>query len=69
MTITVQNNEGIRVHYDSEYIEYIGHYKAKDIYNRCDLEGNGIKPQDSIMIIKFKNGSSSTFGSSWRIIF
>lgn len=69
MKITLQNTDGLRVHYDTDRIACIEHDKAYHRYNKSDLAGNGIKANDSIIIITFKDRSESTFSSDWRIIF
>ena len=38
-------------------------------YNKSDLTANGIKPNESVIIINFKNGEISTFSSDWAITF
>ena len=39
------------------------------LYDYSELEGNGIKPDESVMVINFKDLTQATFSSDWEIIF
>jgi len=67
--LTIISSNGIRIHYSLETIENIQHGKARDIYNKSDLEGNGVRPNESLIIISFKDRELATFTSDWTITF
>ena len=69
MTLILQNKCGLAVNYNTNDIISIEHDKACNRYNKSDLTANGIKPNESVMIINFKNGEISTFSSDWAITF
>ena len=69
MTITLKSKYGLTVNYNTNDIKNIEHDKACNRYNKSDLTANGIKPNESVMIINFKNGEISTFSSDWAITF
>ena len=69
MTLTLKSDYGHRVHYSTSQIKSIEHDVAGNLYNYSDLEGNGIKPDESVMTINFTDGTQSTFSSDWKIVF
>lgn len=71
-TLVLTSSEGFKAGYNLELIEDIIYKKAKSIYSKSDIEGNGINPQDVVMIIRFKdgNGIESTFlAKNWSMSF
>ena len=69
MTITLQSRYGLTVNYNTNDIKNIEHDKACNRYNKSDLVANDIRPNDSVIIINFKDGEMSTFSSDWEITF
>ena len=69
MTITLQNRYGLTVNYNTNDIKNIEHDKACNRYSKSDLAANDIRPNDSVIIINFKDGEMSTFSSDWAITF
>lgn len=69
MTITLQNRYGLAVSYNTNDIKCIEHDKACSRYDKDDLAANDIKPYESVIIINFKDGTSSTFSSDWTLTF
>lgn len=64
------NSNGVMFGYSLEAIEDITYPKAKNKYNKSDLEGNGINPNDTVIVIRFKSGLESTFNSKcWSMKF
>ena len=61
--------DGLFVSYDFETIKELRHGKARDFFTKDECEDNGVKLTDSILIIKFKNGSSSFFANNWAATF
>lgn len=57
------------VSYPVETISEIVHGKCKDYYTREDIGGNDARPNDSVMILRFKDGTTASFGSDWKLIF
>ena len=67
MTITLKSKYGLTVNYNTIDILSIEHDKACNRFNKSDLEGNGVKPYESVMIINFIDGTQSTFSSDWKM--
>lgn len=67
--LNLTNINGLFVCYDLETIKNIKNGKAKDFYSKEDIEDNNLKVLDSIIVINFKNGTTSSFSSSWTITF
>lgn len=67
--LNLNSIDGLFVSYDLADIKNIRHGKAKKFYDRVDCEDNGIKVTDSILIISFKNGTTSSFGDNWVVTF
>lgn len=61
--------ENFFVSYDLSDIKNIKHCKASDIYSKNDCEGNGVLLSDSIIVLKFNDGHTASFGSNWTITF
>lgn len=61
--------ENFFVSYDLSDIKSIKHCKASDIYSKNDCEGNGVLLSDSIIVLKFNDGHTASFGSNWTITF
>lgn len=57
------------VKYAIETIKEIVHGKYKEFYSREDILGNEVKPNDSVLIIRFKDGTTASFGNRWQMIF
>lgn len=68
MWLKVKNGE-YEHYYSVESIEKIVHGKYKDFYSMTDIAGNGVRPHDSCIIIKFKDLTEATFGSMWVMTF
>lgn len=60
---------GIHISYKLEDIESFKVGKAKDWYTKEDCEGNGIKYNDTVLRIAFKDNTSSSFGDVWMYSF
>ena len=69
MTITLQNRNGLTVSYNTSDIIKIECDKAGNRFNKSDLAGNGIKANEPVIIISFKDLTQSTFLSDWKIVF
>ena len=69
MTLILRSNYGLRVHYSTSQIRSIEHDVAGNLYDSSELEGNGLKPDESVMKINFNDGTQSTFSSDWKIVF
>ena len=69
MTITLKSKYGLTVNYDTNDIISIEHDEAGNLYGYSELEGNGIKSDESVMVISFKDLTQATFSSDWAIIF
>ena len=67
--LNLRSLEGFSVSYDLATIKNIKHGKAGKFYEKSECEDNGIKVTDSIMIINFNNGSTSSFGNNWVVTF
>lgn len=63
------SQDGLSVSYDLSSINLIAHDKACLLYDKSDLAGNGIRPNDSLINIEFKDGNRSSFGSNWFMSF
>ena len=61
--------EGFSVSYDMAAVKRIEHGKAKDHYSKSDYEGNGLKANDSMIIIRFKDDGVASFGDNWFVTF
>ena len=69
MTLILRSIYGLVVTYSTSQIRSIEHDVAGNLYDRSELEGNGIKPDESVMKINFTDGTQSTFSSDWKIVF
>lgn len=69
MTITLQNRYGLTVNYNTNDIIRIECDKAGNRFNKSDLAGNGIKYNEPVIIISFKDATEITFLSDWVITF
>ena len=69
MTLILKSIYGHTVTYSTSQIRSIEHDVAGNLYNHSDLEGNGIKADESVMVINFIDGTQSTFSSDWKIVF
>lgn len=67
--LNLRSLEGFSVSYDLANIANIKHGKAGKFYEKSECEDNGIKLSDSIVIINFKNGTTSSFGDNWVVTF
>lgn len=56
------------VKYTGEEIKEIVHGKYRDFYSKDDIGGNNVRPGDSVMIIRFKDGETASFDSKWKMI-
>ena len=61
--------EGFYCSFDLCDIKNIKHCKASDIYSKNDCESNGVLLSDSIIVLKFNDGHTASFGSNWVITF
>ena len=57
------------VEYNIEDISLIVHGKYKTFYSPEDIAGNGVRPNDSVMILYFKDGTQASFGKEWVLKF
>lgn len=64
-----KNFEGCEVTYPVETIAEIVHGKYRDFYSQDDIRGNDVRPNDSVMIIKFLDGTQASFGDRWTMVF
>lgn len=67
--LNLRSLEGFSVSYELCKIANIKHGKAGKFYDKLECEDNGIKLSDSILIINFKNGTTSSFGNNWIVTF
>lgn len=67
--ILLTDKNGYASTYKLDEIDRILHGKAKDFYDKSDLDGNGIKVNDSIIYIMFKDNSTASFPSDWFVTF
>ena len=67
--IVVGKEADVAVSYPVETISEIVHGKYKDFYSREDIGGNDVRPNDSVMILRFKDGTTASFGSDWKALF
>ena len=67
--LNLTNIHGLFVSYDLSTIENIKNGKAKDFYSKEDIEDNNLRVLDSIIVINFKNGTTSSFSNVWTITF
>lgn len=67
--ILLTDKNGYAATYKLDEIDRILHGKAKDFYDKSDLDGNGIKVNDSIIYIMFKDNSAASFPSDWFVTF
>ena len=61
--------DGLFISYDLSTIKDIKHGKAKRFHNKVDCEDNGIKVTDSIMVIRFIDGHTTSYGDNWVATF
>ena len=61
--------ENFFVSYDLSDIKNIKHCKASEIYSKKECEGNGVLFSDSIIVLKFNDGHTTSFGSNWIMTF
>ena len=69
MTLILKSIYGLTVTYNMNRIRSIEHDVAGNLYDYSELEGNGIKADESVMKINFTDGTQSTFSSDWKIVF
>lgn len=67
--LNLTNIHGLFVSYDLSTIKNIKNGKAKDFYSKEDIEDNNLKVLDSIIVINFKDGTTSSFSSIWTVTF
>ena len=65
----VSKLEKSEVEYNVEDISLIVHGKYKTFYSKEDIAGNGVRPNDSVMVLYFKDGSQASFGTEWVLKF
>lgn len=63
------SRDGFFVSYDLSTIKTVKTGKAKSFYDKKECEENGIKVSDAVIIINFKNGTTSSFSDSWTMTF
>lgn len=68
MKVKMSNGEN-EVTYAVETIKEIVHGKYKDFYSKEDIAGNDVRPNDSVIILRFKDGTASSLGSKWVLTF
>lgn len=61
--------EEYHVSYTIETIEKVIHGKYKDYFSKEDISGNQCRPNDSVIILKFKDGTEASFNDEWEITF
>ena len=69
MTLILKSIYGLTVTYSTSRIRSIEHDVAGNLYDYSELEGKGIKADESVMKINFTDGTHSTFFSDWQIVF
>ena len=69
MTLILQNKCGLTVNYNTNDIISIKHDVAGNLYGYSVLEGYGVKPDDPVLVISFKDLTQITFNSDWKIVF
>ena len=69
MIITLKNKNGLIEDYDTNDIISIKHDVAGNLYGYSVLEGYGVKPDDPVLVISFKDLTQITFNSDWKIVF
>ena len=69
MTLILKSIYGLTVTYSTSRIRSIEHDAAGNLYDYSELEGKGIKADESVMKINFTDGTQSTFSSDWKIVF
>lgn len=69
MVLRHKENEELNATYYLETITKVIHGKYRDFYSREDIGGNVVRPNDSVIIITFDDGSQASFGSDWEITF
>jgi|GEM_PF-3595044 len=67
--LELTNIHGMHVSYPLNEIKNIKHSIARKLYDKSDLEKNNIKPNESLIVIKFKDGSVTSLSNSWIITF
>lgn len=67
--LNLTSKDGLFVSYDLVNIREVRHGKAKGFYDKEDCENNGIKVTDSIIVIKFRDGNTTSFGDNWVATF
>lgn len=67
--LNLTNIHGLFVCYDLDTIKNIKNGQAKDFYSKKDIEENNLRVLDSIIVITFKNGQTSSFSDSWTVTF
>ncbi len=69
LTMLNVNVNGLSAHYALSDIESIEHGKAKDKLSKEDCKGNNIKLNESLIVIKFKEGYRASFAEDWILTF
>lgn len=54
--------------YEMKDVHSIHHGKYSEYYSKDDIAGNGVRPNDSVLIIKFNDSSVASFGSQFAMI-
>ena len=67
--LNLTNIHGQYISYDLTSIKNIKNGKAKDFYSKEELVDNNIKVLDSLIVINFKNGKTSSFSNAWTVTF
>lgn len=64
----VSNLNGKSACYPNDTIQSMSFPKASEVFNDDDIAGNEVSPDDTILLINFKDGSSATFvARNWSI--
>lgn len=67
--LNLNSIDGLFVSYDLADIKNIKHGKAGKFYDKSECESNGLKVSDSIIVISFKDGNTTSFGNNWVATF
>lgn len=67
--LNLSSKDGLFMSFDLSNIREIRSGRAKDFYSKSDCESNGVKLNDSIIVIKFNDGNVSGFGNNWIVTF
>jgi hypothetical protein len=67
--LTFTSDTGLHVSYACALIENIQHGKAKKFYGPEGLKANGVRPNDSLLMVKFTDGGVTSFSDHWFLSF